>query len=738
MRQPERLGKYRILKSLGAGAMDEVYLAEHEMLRVLHAVKILAPQAGGKAGFEARFQAEARTMARLRHPGIVPVHYMDRDEATGAYFIVMDFVSPDGKNQQTLDDLLKRSGGRLPFTRTAEILGALCDTVAYAHGEGVLHRDIKPSNVLIDAGGIVRLTGFYPAETVGHECLDESIGSNRLEGSLGLKKNAPVEKGDADELGSDARFLSGRIETLAGPFHCIPPEVRDGGEWSERGDIYTLGVVAYRMLTGKTPIGKWRLPSELFPDIPKGWDRITGKALETAPEERYESVREMSAEIALLGGAPDGGVRPDETQTDPKASSPSAAKALIAPENGRRFYPKPFFFKEKEYRTMESLVEAFAESEEKWSDALVTVNRGYVRKWLESNDDYGRAAEFEKHSERSPEEQLGALLVGYGTGQTPEALFRLGECFRNGWGTEKDEERAGNMFLKAAEQGHPRAQYVVGDLCSEGRGLRRDNALAADYYRRAARQGQKEAQEKVRLLTLEKKLKAPDGSVLLLVPAGEFEMGDGTDDDRFKHRVWLDSYYIGKFCVTNSQYARFVAKTGYRTPEGWKGFFSKSFPGGQGNHPVTGVSWDDAMAYAGWAGCGLPTEAQWEKAARGPEGFIYPWGDEWDASKCRNNGNRGSGTTAPVDAYPEGASGYGTYQQSGNVWEWCRDWHDREYYNTPESLCNPEGPSTGSNRVGRGGGWGNSNPSEFRSTDRAGLHPSRRLVSLGFRLARRA
>jgi serine/threonine-protein kinase len=226
MRQPERLGKYRILKSLGAGGMGEVYLAEHEMLRVLHAVKILASQARGKAEFEARFQAEARTMARLRHPGIVPVHYMDRDEATGAYYIVMDFVSPDGKNQQTLEDLLKRSGGRLSHKRTAEILRTLCDAVAYAHEEGVLHRDVKPSNVLIDAGGIVRLTGFYPAETVGQEYLGESIGSNRLEGSLGLKKTTAVEKEDADALGSDARFLPGRMESLAGPFHCIPPEVQ--------------------------------------------------------------------------------------------------------------------------------------------------------------------------------------------------------------------------------------------------------------------------------------------------------------------------------------------------------------------------------------------------------------------------------------------------------------------------------------------------------------------------------
>ncbi len=154
---------------------------------------------------------------------------------------------------------------------------------------------------------------------------------------------------------------------------------------------------------------------------------------------------------------------------------------------------------------------------------------------------------------------------------------------------------------------------------------------------------------------------------------------EGWDDDEPKYTVYLDAYYIGKYCETNAQYVCFVKETGHRPPG--NSFWEKTE---KANYPVTDVSWDDAMAYAKWAGCTLPTEAQWEKASRGPKGYVYPWGNQWDASKCRHALSRGNETTAPVDAYPQGVSGYGTYQQSGNVWEWCRDWFSEYYYKNPK------------------------------------------------------
>ena len=233
---------------------------------------------------------------------------------------------------------------------------------------------------------------------------------------------------------------------------------------------------------------------------------------------------------------------------------------------------------------------------------------------------------------------------------------------------------------------------------------------------------------------------AKDGSVLVRVPAGEFEMGDGQDANCPKHRVHLDEYWIGVYCVTNRQYARFVAETKHRAPDRsdvsdlpavWQ---SGKCPAAKLDHPVVCVSWEDAVAYGRWSGLLLPSEAQWEKAARSPQGMLYPWGMVWDESRCRNDENKGREQTAPAWGYTAGASGTGTYQQSGNVWEWCADWYEDGYYaqSPPE---NPGGPETGVSRVRRGGSWWHDGASIFRGAFRYGFVPALRVLQ-GFRLVR--
>ena len=232
-----------------------------------------------------------------------------------------------------------------------------------------------------------------------------------------------------------------------------------------------------------------------------------------------------------------------------------------------------------------------------------------------------------------------------------------------------------------------------------------------------------------------------DGSVLAYVPGGEFEMGDGKGDDCPKHRVEVDGYWIGLSCVTNRQYGRFVAETKHRVPDkadyGTPVWQNGRCPEEKLDHPVGCVSWEDAVAYGKWAGLRLPTEAEWEKAARGVKGLIYPWGNEWDEKRCRNANNRGSEETTVVWGYPGGVSGYGAGQQSGNVWEWCADWYDEKYYGKDE-VRNPSGPPAGSYRVRRGGSWGDGVASDFRGADRNWIDPSCRSGYQGFRLARGA
>lgn len=227
-----------------------------------------------------------------------------------------------------------------------------------------------------------------------------------------------------------------------------------------------------------------------------------------------------------------------------------------------------------------------------------------------------------------------------------------------------------------------------------------------------------------------------DGSILIVIPAGSFSMGSNeSDDEKPIHTVYLDKYYIGKYLVTNAQYKKFCDATGHSQPpesdpriSGMKNYFT-AYP----NYPVVNVSWFDAKAYCEWAGLRLPTEAEWEKAARGTDGRKYPWGNSWDSNKCNNGGN-GDGYTnvSSVGSFPSGVSPYGVYDMAGNVWEWCNDWYGENYYGSSPS-SNPTGPSSGIDRVLRGGSWwdnAESCRSAFRSKSDIGFSNG------GFRVAK--
>ncbi|MGV8121292.1 MAG: SUMF1/EgtB/PvdO family nonheme iron enzyme [Candidatus Xenobiia bacterium LiM19] len=219
---------------------------------------------------------------------------------------------------------------------------------------------------------------------------------------------------------------------------------------------------------------------------------------------------------------------------------------------------------------------------------------------------------------------------------------------------------------------------------------------------------------------------------MMLISAGEFLMGstdrEGNDDEHPQHVVYLDSYYICRYQVTNRQFAQFIRDTGYDAGNNWKEYVKAE----EENHPVVNVSWIDAMAYCRWAGGSLPTEAQWEKAARGTDGRIYPWGNTWDASLCHMNSR---GTTV-VGAYPDGASPAGVLDMAGNVWEWCSDCYSVHYYRS-SPLKNPEGPVSGKWRVIKGGSWGQKTASHFRCANRKWQYPDFRNHSIGFRLCGR-
>ena len=257
------------------------------------------------------------------------------------------------------------------------------------------------------------------------------------------------------------------------------------------------------------------------------------------------------------------------------------------------------------------------------------------------------------------------------------------------------------------------------------------------------------AYQKVIPVSVQKEIRfETDGAVMHLIPAGEFEMGDhfgeGQSDERPVHTVYLDAFYMDETEVTNAMYRTFVEATGYRPiPFHWNkaGDLGRL---GKPHFPVIHVTWYDAMMYARWAGKRLPTEAEWEYAARGGRvGERYPWGNEVSHAQANYSGEVEPDIwywPAPVKRFPQ--NDYGLYDMAGNVWEWCMDEYDRDFYTTsPRNnpvagglipITNNDFRTLTSPRVWRGGAW-DGGPTSITVSNRAKSAPSSRFLKTGFR-----
>ena len=210
------------------------------------------------------------------------------------------------------------------------------------------------------------------------------------------------------------------------------------------------------------------------------------------------------------------------------------------------------------------------------------------------------------------------------------------------------------------------------------------------------------------------------------IPSGSFLMGEARDKDALVHKVYLDAYWIDTREVTNAHYQEFVTASSHASSRYWK---DAKYNGA--SQPVVGISWEDANAYCNWKGKRLPTEAEWERAARGPQSRLYPWGDRFDIVRTNTRESR-SRRPLDVGTFIEGATPEGLLDMSGNVWEWCQDWFDEDYYRI-SPVNNPTGPESGKKRIIRGGGW---SAPEVHMARRRGEKPDKTYPSLGFRCAR--
>ncbi len=315
-------GRYRIVRKLGAGGMADVYLAEDQELGRRVAIKILNGRHANDDQFIERFRREAKNAAALNHPNIVSIY--DRGEAEDTYYIAMEYL--DGK---TLKELIV-SRGAAPVNVAIEYARQILSALRFAHRHGIVHRDIKPHNVLVDSEGRVKVTDF------------------------GIARAGTSQMTETGSIVGTAQYLS--------------PEQARGGEIDQRSDLYSLGVVLYELLTGKTPfegetpveIAMKHLsatptpPSELRPDIPPELDMVVLRALAKSPDERYQSADEMEADLERVArGAPVAAATVDSATQVLRAPSAGAADStaatMIAPPPARRRDVPPPVVEEEEY-----------------------------------------------------------------------------------------------------------------------------------------------------------------------------------------------------------------------------------------------------------------------------------------------------------------------------------------------------------------------------------------------------
>jgi serine/threonine-protein kinase len=317
-------GRYRIERKLGAGGMADVYLAEDQELGRRVAIKILNSRHGNDDQFIERFRREAKNAAALNHPNIVSIY--DRGEAEDTYYIAMEFL--DGR---TLKELIIGRGAA-PINVAIEYARQILSALRFAHRHGIVHRDIKPHNVLVDGEGRVKVTDF------------------------GIARAGTSQMTETGSIVGTAQYLS--------------PEQAKGGEVDPRSDLYSLGVVLYELLTGKTPFdgetpveiamkhlsATPKPPSKLRPDVPRELDMVVMRALAKNPDERYQSADEMEGDLERVAR----GARVSATTADtatqvlrrPAAAAAAAsatAATMIAPPPASAAPPPTVVEEEEEY-----------------------------------------------------------------------------------------------------------------------------------------------------------------------------------------------------------------------------------------------------------------------------------------------------------------------------------------------------------------------------------------------------
>jgi serine/threonine protein kinase/formylglycine-generating enzyme required for sulfatase activity/dienelactone hydrolase len=697
------IGHYKIIAPIGAGGMGEVYLVEDQRLGRRVALKLLPAVFTRDIDRLRRFEREARAASALNHPNIIAIY--DIGEIEGIYFIATEYVVGE-----TLRARLK--GGRLDITESLAVAAQIGAALSAAHQAGLVHRDIKPENIMLRPDGYVKLLDF------------------------GLVKLVERERSNPDPA-RDVERIKTETGLVLGTASYMSPEQARGLDVDGRTDIFSLGIVLYEMTSGCLPFEgettadalvsllerEPRRLSHHIPGVEPELERIISRALEKDRARRYQSVDEMLTDIKRLKEDLDFKARMESGDGITTRPLPSAAvttlskvdtgvqerEALASSLNRRKLFLRSII-------VVAAIISIAAAGWLYWHKA----NREWAREQIPRIEEMARAQKYFEAfdlatsvSRHLPEDPALARLMPQIAAPVTIATEPAGALvFIKRFTTDERGESVARELLGAtplADTQLARGDYI---LQFEKDGYSPAEIIISTTPIRGAGSSIMPPPVRIEHRLIEQGA-IPEGMVF--VPGGDYRLVSWrrpTDT-----RVRLDDYFIDKYEVSNSDYKEFILSGGYLKREYWKHAFHKAgrsitreeamaemrdrtglpgprdwsnqqYPEGKADHPVTGITWYEAAAYAEFRGKRLPTVFQWEKAARNGRttlaGLAMPWGVVAETTDYRAN-FRGNGTLART-ALEFGMSPYGCYNMAGNAAEWCAN-------------------ATGSGFIAAGGSW---------------------------------
>jgi len=656
--------RFRTIRRLGAGTFGTVFLAEQIGVgnRPV-ALKVPNRKLLDDPDFKLRFQIEASSTGRIRHPNVVNIYESAPPDVDTPY-IAMEFLKGE-----SLGDALNRRGA-LPVSEVAEILQQAARGLNAAHKLGIIHRDLKPDNIFLTRGDedelVVKVADF------------------------GI-----------------AKMRESPMHTKTGNVHCTPAYMSCEQAWDmrsdqldARSDIYSLGVVVYEMLCGRVPFHSVTLFGYLCMhmleepppfravaqnlNIPPKVEAVVMKALKKEREERYQSALEF-AHAFVAAALPVSAAEVSQALPSTKVVVSPAAREPATP------MPQPAIAQAK--------VDAAVQTPSPAPPARIaeTLDAPPTKVVVSST--------VREPATPMPQPAIAQAKVDTAVQTPPPApSARIAETLDAPpqWEgpvapSTRPPAAAGAPQFRTTSKSPGKMKFVA--IAVVGLIL----IVAGVWYfsQHGSKRGSISSSAKAGPSQGEVRVNPKDGLKYVWIPPGTFMMGcspgdsDCGDDEKPPHQVTITKgFWMGQTEVTVGAYKRFVGATGRQMPDA--PYFNSGWV--NENMPIIWVSWDDAHDYCTWAGGLLPTEAEWEYAARAGNTEVRYGPIDEVAWYSQNSGGK------TQEVRQKSANGFGLYDMLGNVWEWVNDWYDENYYKNSLSQ-DPAGPTSGTLRIRRGGSW---------------------------------